>query len=273
MKKEICESLCFTARYAASVKNENLSCFVTTKSYGMILTLCTFSIQEDEALAIPVSTEEASKWNTPLPEMFDIARGNMPGFFGVSIYDLKKGEFADMDWNRDGLYNFEPEEMSLAAEENLLYDGRKKYDIYGIRYRLSFSKTVGCAPLFYPNLMKRISMTSKKDPVILMDDPGEMLIFEGENAALNVKKYIRNKYPDANGLKKEILVYRYLKKNRVLQDLTKMQSSSSKENKEAHIPAGSVHSAWGNTALRSNMYEWRNQKDSEIFRTKKDSPP
>ena len=270
MKPEIYKNLCFTARYGACVNTGNPSSFVSMKSYGMVLTLCTFSVQDNKALAIPVSLAEASKWNIPVPDMFNIARDNTPHFFTVSVYDLKKREFADMDWNRDGTYNFEPQEFSLAAEDNIPYDSCSRY---GMRYHLRFSQTVGCAPLFYPNLMKRISMTSKKDPVILMNAPGEMFVFEGENAVTYAKKYIKAVSPHTPAAKNEILIYRYLKKNRVLQDLTRIPTISSKENKEAHIPAGSVHSAWGDTVLRSNMYEWRNQKDSEVFKNKKDSPP
>ena len=270
MNNEISESLCFTASYAKNVKEEKFTGFVTRKSYGMILTLCFYTMQDNKALAIPVSREEASKWNSSVPEMFDLARDNSPGFFKVSVYDLINREYADMDWNKDGTYDFEPQDISVAAENHLTYD---KCDRFGIRYRLRFSQIIGYAPLFFPNLMKRISMTSKSDPVILMNSPGEMLVLEGENAPINAKKYIKTRYPESKGSKSGILVYRYHKKNRVLQDMSTSPSLSSKENKDAHIPAGSVHSAWGNIPLRSDMYEWRNRKDTEITDSKKDFPP
>ncbi len=261
--------LCVSGRYSVRSKKEEVLGQITYKSSNIILTLCRYTVQEGKAFAIPVWSEEASGWNVPVKVMFGIARKNTPLLFPLTTYDLYSDTYVDIDWNRDGSYDFDPHECSVAAEDSLTYEKGKKY---GMRYIVKFSPVLGLAPLFYPNLIKRLAVTTKKDPIILICDPDKFLIFDGNDAQSNVKSYLKSRYGNIRDPKPEILIYRYLKKNRTIQDLSPSAYLISRENKEAKIPAGSVFSAWGDIPMRSDMLDWKNRKNRSDT-SKKDVPP
>jgi len=221
---------------------------------GITVRLNRYAYQDGEHLLIPVSRDEAASWNVPLNTVFKDAIANTSLLFPPRIYDLKTGCYIDYPPEAlvsPGLYDYErsvPE--SMAAESG-------PEDDSGLRLIVSTSPIVGNTPILYPDLLFLLGRTIKKDPTILICEPGKLFVFDGADRH-SIEKYI-DRYKKRFGITSpDPRIYKYLRKNKQLLDNTSVKEEPDTEfPKESNIPRGSIASAWGDIENRNRLLDWK----------------
>ncbi|MCR5440948.1 MAG: hypothetical protein K6E66_02455 [Lachnospiraceae bacterium] len=221
---------------------------------GITVRLNRYAYQDGEHLLIPVSRDEAASWNVPLNAVFKDAIANTSLLFPPRIYDLKTGCYIDYPPEAlvsPDLYDYErsvPE--SMAAESG-------PEDDSGLRLIVSTSPIVGNTPILYPDLLFILGRTIKKDPTILICEPGKLFVFDGEDRR-SIEKYI-DRYKKRFGITSpDPRIYKYLRKNKQLLDNTSVKEEPDTEfPKESNIPRGSIASAWGDIENRNRLLDWK----------------
>lgn len=221
---------------------------------GITVRLNRYAYQDGEHLLIPVSRDEAASWNVPLNAVFKDAIANTSLLFPPRIYDLKTGCYIDYPPEAlvpPDLYDYErsvPE--SMAAED-------VPEDDSGLRLIVSTSPIVGNTPILYPDLLFILGRTIKKDPTILICEPGKMFVFDGADRH-SIEKYI-DRYKKRFGITSpDPRIYKYLRKNKQLLDNTSVKEEPDTEfPKESNIPRGSIASAWGDIENRNRLLDWK----------------
>ena len=233
--------------------------FVTDIRYGITLTLCRRIIEDGEDLAVPVGREEAVLWNVPLTSVFNDAVCNTAKLFPPAVYDLSAGRYIELarrtaDENR---YDFEGT-SSMAAENREVYQSGCES---GLRFIVSTSNAVGDAIIFYPGLMRELAYKLRKNPTVLICGPGKMFVFDSGKRKKGIRNYIE-RYKDYIGDPSyDPYLFRYIKENNALMDLTKDAEPRINPLSEAHIPQGSIASAWGDVSYRRDMLDWKRGKN------------
>ena len=221
---------------------------------GITVRLNRYAYQDGEHLLIPVSRDEAASWNVPLNAVFKDAIANTSLLFPPRIYDLKTGCYIDYPPEAlvsPDLYDYErsvPE--SMAAESG-------PEDDSGLRLIVSTSPIVGNTPILYPDLLFLLGRTIKKDPTILICEPGKLFVFDGADRR-SIEKYI-DRYKKRFGITSpDPRIYKYLRKNKQLLDNTSVKEEPDTEfPKESNIPRGSIASAWGDIENRNRLLDWK----------------
>ena len=221
---------------------------------GITVRLNRYAYQDGEHLLIPVSRDEAASWNVPLNAVFKDAIANTSLLFPPRIYDLKTGCYIDYPPEAlvsPDLYDYErsvPE--SMAAESG-------PEDDSGLRLIVSTSPIVGNTPILYPDLLFILGRTIKKDPTILICEPGKLFVFDGADRR-SIEKYI-DRYKKRFGITSpDPRIYKYLRKNKQLLDNTSVKEEPDTEfPKESNIPRGSIASAWGDIENRNRLLDWK----------------
>ncbi len=221
---------------------------------GITVRLNRYAYQDGEHLLIPVSRDEAASWNVPLNAVFKDAIANTSLLFPPRIYDLKTGCYIDYPPEAlvsPDLYDYErsvPE--SMAAED-------VPEDDSGLRLIVSTSPIVGNTPILYPDLLFILGRTIKKDPTILICEPGKLFVFDGADRR-SIEKYI-DRYKKRFGITSpDPRIYKYLRKNKQLLDNTSVKEEPDTEfPKESNIPRGSIASAWGDIESRNRLLDWK----------------
>jgi hypothetical protein len=221
---------------------------------GITVRLNRYAYQDGEHLLIPVNRDEAASWNVPLNAVFKDAIANTSLLFPPRIYDLKTGCYIDYPPEAlvsPDLYDYErsvPE--SMAAED-------VPEDDSGLRLIVSTSPIVGNTPILYPDLLFILGRTIKKDPTILICEPGKLFVFDGADRR-SIEKYI-DRYKKRFGITSpDPRIYKYLRKNKQLLDNTSVKEEPDTEfPKESNIPRGSIASAWGDIESRNRLLDWK----------------
>jgi hypothetical protein len=233
--------------------------YVTDMRSGMTLTLSRMICQDGEKLAVPVSREEAISWNVPVKIIIGEALDNTPKLFPASVYDVRRKQYIDIPFHSYIEYDFDEDPMpALAAEDGDFYeDGEDS----GLRYILSCDKITGCAVIFYPGLMHELARGLAKNPTVLICEPGKVCIFESGKRKKKIRSYIERYRRYIGDESYELYLFRYIKENNVFLELGKDAEIKSNPAGEAHIPQGSVASAWGDVVNRREMLEWKRGKN------------
>lgn len=221
---------------------------------GILVKLNRYAYQDGNHLLIPVSRDEAAGWNVPLNAIFKDAIANTSLLFPPRIYDLKTGCYIDYPPEAlvsPDLYDYErsvPE--SMAAESG-------PEDDSGLRLIVITSPIVGDTPILYPDLLFILGRTIKKDPTILICEPGKLFVFDGADRR-SIEKYI-DRYKKRFGITSPApRIYKYLRKNKQLLDNTSVKEEPDTEfPKESNIPRGSIASAWGDIENRNRLLDWK----------------
>ena len=249
---------------------------------GILVKLNRYAYQDGDHLLIPVSRDEAASWNVPLNTVFKDAIANTSLLFPPRIYDLKTGCYIDYPPEAlvsPDLYDYErsvPESMAAedvpaykhSASTPVLYasdpctDSPPQFssssgDDSGLRLIVSTSPIVGDTPILYPDLLFILGRTIKKDPTILICEPGKLFVFDDPDRRA-IEKYIEN-YKKRFGITTpDPRIYKYLRKNKQLLDNTSVKEEPDNElPKESNIPRGSIASAWGDMESRNRLLDWK----------------
>ena len=245
---------------------------------GILVTLYRYAYQDGEHLLIPVNRDEARSWNVPLNYLFKDALANTSLLFPPRIYDLKAGCCIDYPYRAPAptdVYDFESiAPTAMAAESPASYtmeppdfctsfppespdDHMPSPSGSGLRLIVSTSPIVGDAPILYPDLLFILGRTIKKDPTILICEPGKLFVFDGADRKA-IEKYIES-YKNRFGITSpDPRIYKYLRKNKQLLDNTSAKEETEFEPpKESNIPRGSIASAWGDIETRNKLLDWK----------------
>ena len=250
---DVRESLCVTGSETKGRSVPGIT-EVSMVRKGITVRLNRYAYQDGEHLLIPVSRDEAASWNVPLNAVFKDAIANTSLLFPPRIYDLKTGCYIDYPPEAlvsPDLYDYErsvPE--SMAAESG-------PEDDSGLRLIVSTSPIVGDTPILYPDLLFILGRTIKKDPTILICEPGKLFVFDGADRR-SIEKYI-DRYKKRFGITSpDPRIYKYLRKNKQLLDNTSVKEEPDTEfPKESNIPRGSIASAWGDIENRNRLLDWK----------------
>ena len=262
---------------------------------GILVTLYRYAYQDGEHLLIPVNRDEARSWNVPLNYLFKDALANTSLLFPPRIYDLKAGCYIDYPYRAPAPpdrhdqesssqpsqdpYDFESSAPTVMAaecpppyttnppEESMDFctsfppenpdDHMPSPSGSGLRLIVSTSPIVGDAPILYPDLLFILGRTIKKDPTILICEPGKLFVFDGADRKA-IEKYIES-YKNRFGIaSQDPRIYKYLRKNKQLLDNTSAKEETEFEPpKESNIPRGSIASAWGDIESRNKLLDWK----------------
>lgn len=248
---------------------------------GILVKLNRYAYQDGDHLLIPVSRDEAAGWNVPLNAIFKDAIVSTSLLFPPKIYDLKTGSYVDYPHETSfssGGYDYENDaSQSMAAESMRSYDPVPSGPVFsapgphtdsppkympsaessGLRLIVSTSPIVGDTPILYPDLLFILGRTIKKDPTILICEPGKLFVFDDPDRRA-IEKYIEN-YKKRFGITTpDPRIYKYLRKNKQLLDNTSVKEEPDNElPKESNIPRGSIASAWGDMESRNRLLDWK----------------
>ena len=248
---------------------------------GILVKLNRYAYQDGNHLMIPVSRDEAAGWNVPLNAIFKDAIVSTSLLFPPKIYDLKASCYIDYPHKApftSGGYDFENDaSQSIAAENRAAYgsvssgpvcsasdphtDNPPAYmssgESSGLRLIVSTSPIVGDTPILYPDLLFILGRTIKKDPTILICEPGKLFVFDDPDRK-PIERYIES-YKKRFGItSSDPRIYKYLRKNKQLLDNTSAKEEPYPEfPKESNIPRGSIASAWGDIENRNRLLDWK----------------
>ena len=264
------ESLCVTG---AAPKGRIVTEISTVSMIrkGILVTLYRYAYQDGEHLLIPVNRDEARSWNVPLNYLFKDALANTSLLFPPKIYDLKAGCYIDYPYEAPvspEVYDFENRTPAAAAESTAFYTPASAADSppaymsssaedSGLRLIVTSPPIVGDAPILYPDLLFVLGRTIKKDPTILICEPGKLFVFDDADRK-SIEKYI-DTYKKRFGITSpDPRIYKYLRKNKQLLDNTSAKEETEFEPpKESNIPRGSIASAWGDMESRNKLLDWK----------------
>lgn len=221
---------------------------------GITVRLNRYAYQDGEHLLIPVSRDEAASWNVPLNAVFKDAIANTSLLFPPRIYDLKTGCY--IDYPPEALVSPDLYDYERSVTESMAAESGPEDDS-GLRLIVSTSPIVGNTPILYPDLLFILGRTIKKDPTILICEPGKLFVFDGEDRR-SIEKYI-DRYKKRFGITSpDPRIYKYLRKNKQLLDNTSVKEEPDTEfPKESNIPRGSIASAWGDIENRNRLLDWK----------------
>ena len=235
--------------------------YVSDSKEGMSLILCRYVRQGAEELALPIGMDEGRSFNVPMKIMIDVALENMNRIFPAIITDVSTGIVCDAekiperkrsDTPSGRMYSFTPAETSVSAEEQVQYDSGSSSRL---RYIVNTSAAVGEALLFYPGLLHKLGSMTRHDPIILSGAPGKLYIFDSTGRKNNLNGYLKRYMERFNTDSFEPHIYKYYRANRIVYDLTPVSSEGKNMLKKAHIPKGSVVSAWGDVSYRCRLLD------------------
>lgn len=248
---------------------------------GILVTLKIYAFQDGEHLLIPVSRDEAALWNVPLNAIFKDAIANTSILFPPKIYDLKAGCYIDYPFEAlvsPDLYDYEKSApASVAAEAEPAYKQAASAPVSyasdpctdralftsssggdsGLRLIVSTSPIVGDTPILYPDMLFILGRTIKKDPTILICEPGKLFVFDDPDRR-SIERYV-DTYRERFGITSpDPRIYKYLRKNKQLLDNTPAGEDTGYDPpKESNIPRGSIASAWGDMESRNKLLDWK----------------
>ena len=254
---DVRDSLCVTGsapkgKLSAEISN------VSAIRKGILITLNRYAFQDGDHLLIPVNRDEAAGWNVPLNAMFKEAIANTADLFPPRIYDLMTSEYIDYSRSDTCAYDYErTAPIPMAAESPGIYEVMPAAPDSGLRLIVSTSPLVGDAPILYPDMLYLLGRTMKKDPTILICEPGKLFVFDDPNRQA-VDRYI-SRYKKRFGITSpEPRVYKYFRKNKLLLDNTSADDTDEfNPPKETNIPRGSIASAWGDMECRNKLLDWK----------------
>lgn len=262
---KIKNDLCVTAIRFANLR-ELHGKYVTDSKEGMTLILCRYVKQGDEELAVPVEINEGKSWNVPVSAMIKKALQNMPAVFPASVRDMDTGNIfipeLVTDENEDaqdtaGIYSFDTSSESLAAENQDFYENKSSSRL---RFIVNASSAIGEALLFYPGLLAKLGDIVGMDPLILSAAPGKLYIFDSTSRRNSLNAYLKRYMERFSSDSFEPHMYKYYRANRIVYDITPVSASCRTMLKNAHIPQGSVVSAWGDVNYRCRIFELNRSK-------------
>lgn len=261
VRKELC---------AAAERFDNLREFagkyVTDSQNGMTLILCRYLKQGDEEFMVPVSIDEGKSWNVPVSVMINAAVYNMQDHFPASITDVDTGntfifkrssDDIDKKTGEPRMYSFKPIEVHEVAEDESDYENES---LSRLRFIVNASACVGEALLFYPGLLAKLGNIVGRDPLILSAAPGKLYIFDSSCKRNALSGYLKNYMERFSSDSFEPHMYKYFRINRTVFDLTPLASSAKNILQKAHIPQGSIMSAWGDVSYRCSLLETNQSK-------------
>ncbi|MCR4793206.1 MAG: hypothetical protein K5871_10675 [Lachnospiraceae bacterium] len=244
--------LCITA----SRKQESAPCgtgYVTEVRLGLTLLLCRHIRQGEAELAIPVERTEAAGWNVPASALINGAIENTSSVFPAQVRDLLRDETYVIGRNKDGTYSFDSSyEEAQAAEIETEYEGGTYSKL---RFIINAAPATGEALIFYPGLLSGIGRKLRRDPLVLSAAPGKLYIFDSDKNRNNLTEYLNRYMERFKTVSFDPHIYKYYRENKIVYDLNPDSTYEKKLLQKAHIPQGSVISAWGDVGCRSRLLE------------------
>ena len=257
---KIKDDLCVTAGRFPDLRDLSEK-YITDSKEGMTLILCRYIRQGSDELTDRIRVGEGRSWNVPVSAMISTALSNMPLLFPARITDTDTGRIIPLKTSVRGkaearpepvMYSFETVSASIAAEENDAYENESSSRL---KFIVNASPAVGEALLFYPGLLNKIGEMVGRDPLIMSAAPGKLYIFDSESRRNSLNAYLKHYMERFGTASFDPRMYKYYRINRVVYDITPVSTSCANKLKNAHIPQGSVASAWGDVDYRCRILD------------------
>ena len=146
---------------------------------------------------------------------------------------------------------------SAPYEDSLPAYMPSSQDSSGLRLIVSTSPIVGDTPILYPDMLFILGRTIKKDPTILICEPGKLFVFDDADRR-SIERYTEAYRKRFGITSPEPRIYKYLRKNKQLLDNSSVKEDTEFEPpKESNIPRGSIASAWGDIENRNKLLDWK----------------
>lgn len=260
--KKVKDELCISAGRFEDLRELNEKYIIDSRE-GMTLILCRYIRQGDEELTDRIRRDEGRNWNVPVSAMINTALSNMPSLFPAQITDIDTGKIIpyktgtkSSDIPEPRIYSFDAAASSEAAEEDF-YENESSSRL---RFIVNASPAVGEALLFYPGLLTRIGKIVGRDPLILSAAPGKLYIFDSLSRRNSLNAYLKRYMERFTTGSFDPHMYKFYRINRIVYDITPVSAECRNILKNAHIPQGSIVSAWGDVNYRCRVLDLNRNK-------------